>query len=213
MACYNCLCCNCCQGRFIPVPGPAGPKGDTGPQGEKGDTGEQGIQGVQGIQGEQGPIGPQGEPGPAGTNGLSAYGGAYNDTIQEFAFTEPNVYQPVNFDTNMPLYNIEINGTKISILQDGDYEIIYDLLVAVNKTVNVTGVVQLNGVDIPGSTSTQELNVNSKSDGVIIENFIVSLKSGDTIQILISVDDIPSGLEVFIAKDSDCSVTIKKISS
>lgn len=146
---YNCLCCNCCKGRFIPVPGPAGPKGDTGPQGE---------------------------PGPAGTNGLSAYGGAYNDKVQTFSFTEPNVYQPVNFDTNMPLYNIEINGTKISILQDGDYEIIYDLLVEVNKTVNVTGVVQLNGVDIPGSTSIQALNVNSKSDGVIIENFIVSLK-------------------------------------
>ena len=74
-------------GRYVPVPGPAGPKGDPGPQGpagprgeqgergEQGPAGERGIQGetgpqgVQGLQGETGPQGPQGEKGDPGEKG------------------------------------------------------------------------------------------------------------------------------------------------
>lgn len=54
-------------GRYVPIPGPVGPKGDPGPQGPAGPRGEQGERGEQGPAGERGM---QGEPGPQGVQGL-----------------------------------------------------------------------------------------------------------------------------------------------
>ncbi len=65
----------------VPIPGPAGPKGDAGKPGPSGKTGESGApgstgpsgaagsDGATGPQGPAGPVGPQGETGPVGPQG------------------------------------------------------------------------------------------------------------------------------------------------
>ena len=132
--CWNDCCCP--QPCFVCVPGPRGPRGFTG---------------------AQGPQGPQGQPGPAGASsaGLAAYGGMYNSSTQLLAFTAVNAYVRLQLNTLMPMKNVTAGTNQLTIQNEGDYEINYNLLVNTNRAVDVAAVVRNNGTPITQTRAVQ----------------------------------------------------------
>lgn len=70
----------------VPIPGPAGAKGDRGEPGKPGASGSPGQDGEDGASGEPGPVGPtgpQGEAGPMGPTGSQGERGEKGDTGEQ----------------------------------------------------------------------------------------------------------------------------------
>lgn len=162
------------------------------------------VPGQQGIQGEQGI---PGEPG----SGLSSYGGGYNSKNQPLSFTAINTPIKISFDTAYPELNLSKTSNTFLIQESGMYEIIYNLDVLTNKSVNVSTFVDRNGVPITSSLNTQQLGTNQKNDALFSAALITKLSSGDVLDLSVSVDSLPNGLSMSISNYSNCSITIKKI--
>lgn len=176
--CWNDCCCP--QPCFVCVPGPRGPRGFTG---------------------VQGPQGPQGQPGPAGASsaGLAAYGGLYNSSTQLLAFTAVNTYVRLQLNTLMPMKNVAAGTNQLTIQNEGDYEINYNLLVNTNRAVDVAAVVRNNGTPITQTRAVQTLAIDNTTtlayDGRLNCSTIVHLTAGSVLDLAMTVlNTLPPGL-------------------
>lgn len=178
------------------IPGIQGPTGPTGPQGLQGiqgiegpigPTGPQGVQGLQGIQGPIGPTGPAGE----GQEGLFAYGGKYNDTIQLISLVAgiPNV---IELPSTMPMQNVSYTPVNsIAIVEAGDYEINYSANVTSTNSSTITLAVRENGTPIDGAILR---NVFSDGENAIYSgSIILSLAAGDILDMVITPVEAATG--------------------
>ena len=105
----------------------------------------------------------QGQPGPAGASsaGLAAYGGMYNSSTQLLAFTAVNAYVRLQLNTLMPMKNVTAGTNQLTIQNEGDYEINYNLLVNTNRAVDVAAVVRNNGTPITQTRAVQTLAIDN----------------------------------------------------
>lgn len=172
-----------------------------------------GENGEQGPQGEQGPAGPQGPKGDTGASGgIGVYGGAYNSVNQTLTFNAINTPVQVSLNTQFPAsVDVTKSGNTLVVDTAGNYEIIYNLLINANKTTTITTSCRKNGVVISGSQNSQVMNTNSKNDGIFTGIFIVSLNSGDVIDLVVSVNNIPNDFTSSINNNGNCSITIKRL--
>ena len=193
--CWNQCCCPqpCC----VCIPGPRGPRGFTGPQG---------------------PQGPQGQPGPAGTSnaGLAAYGGLYNSSTQLPAFTAVNAYVQLQLTTPMPLKNVTASANQLTIQNEGDYEINYNLLINANRAVDILAVVRNNGTPITQTRAAQTLAIDNTTaltyDGRLNCSTIVHLAAGSVLDLALTVlNTLPAGLNAVVNGNANTTLSVKRI--
>lgn len=122
-------------------------------KGEQGEPGEQGIQGLPGEKGEPGTIGPkgdtgpQGAPGPIGPKGERGPAGETGPAGEKGDPGESGVYVGVNEPSDM--------GIKVWIDPSGNSDSVdYN---------NITNKPQINGVELVGNKTLEELGAVSKS--------------------------------------------------
>lgn len=122
-------------------------------KGEQGEPGEQGIQGLPGEKGEPGAIGPkgdtgpQGAPGPIGPKGERGPAGETGPAGEKGDPGESGVYVGVNEPSDMDIKVwIDPSANSDSI----DYN-------------NITNKPQINGVELVGNKTLEELGAVSKS--------------------------------------------------
>ncbi len=228
--CSPCTSTPCpCQPCFIPGPpgpagatgatgamGPAGPMGNTGATGATGPAGNVGAIGPTGPTGSTGATGPQGEPGPA-SSGLNAYGGLYNGSTQLVFFTAPDAYVQVRLNTAFPEKNVTANtNNTLTVQQDGDYEINYNLLMNTSKPVTIGTGVRRNGTILPQTRGSQTLALDDTTsisyDGRITGSVIVALQAGDVLDLAVStVRTLPDNLDAIINGNANATLTIKRL--
>ena len=128
---------------------------------------------------------PQGPTGPIGpANGLSAYGGKYNNTTQTLNIILGAATQ-IPLANNMPNLNTTYTPTNsITINQAGTYEINYFSNISAALATTVTQAVRLNGTNIPSTIISRALSVGVGS--IYSGSIIVTLAAGDVIDMAIS---------------------------
>ena len=193
--CWNDCCCP--QPCFVCVPGPRGPRG---------------------LTGAQGPQGPQGQPGPAGASsaGLAAYGGMYNSSTQLLAFTAVNAYLRLQLNTLMPMKNVTAGPNQLTIQNEGDYEINYNLLVNTNRAVDVAAVVRNNGTPITQTRAVQTLAIDNTTtlayDGRLNCSTIVHLTAGSVLDLAMAVlNTLPAGLDAAVSGNANATLSVKRL--
>lgn len=220
MQCYNDG-CNC--NNKIGVTGPTGPMGlqgatgSQGVQGIQGITGPMGIQGIQGIQGATGATGVMGPTGPAGEYSV-AYGGLYNSSVQSVVFTAVSTYVQLKLNTVLPSDNVIPNDDNtITILESGDYQVNYNLLVNTNRAVDVGVAVRRNNTVITNTRGTQTTAIDSTTtlsfDARLSASTIVTLQGGDILDLAIQViNTLPTGLDTVINNNANATLSVIKLS-
>lgn len=170
--------------------GPAGPQGVQGLTGTTGPTGPTGPQGIQGIAGEIGPTGPIGPAGESG-NGLAAFGGKYNNTVQTLALATGT---PVTIDlpASMPTNNVQYTPVNsITVNETGNYEINYSANVTSTNSSTIALAVRNNNTEIDSATLT---NIFSDGENAIYSgSVIVSLTAGDVIDMTLTSTEAATG--------------------
>lgn len=130
----------------------------------------------------QGPTGPTGPTGPS--NGLSAYGGKYNNTSQLLNIALGSSTQ-IPLANNLPNLNTTYTPTNaITLSQAGTYEINYFSNVSAAIGTTVTQAVRVNGTNIPSTVISRALSVGVSS--IYSGSTIVTLAAGDVIDMAIS---------------------------
>lgn len=210
--------------------GPAGPTGATGKNGPTGATGAAGEPGPRGATGATGATGPQGPTGAAGTTGatgptgataaagLNAYGGLYHAGTQLVFFTQPNTYVKVRLNRALPLFNVAVDtdsGT-LTVLQEGDYEINYNVLMNASRAIDVAVAVRSGGSVITQTRGSQTLAVDSTTtlsyDGRLSGSTIVHLGAQDVLDLAVQVlNTVPTGLDTAINGYVNATLTVKKL--
>lgn len=93
----------------------------------------------------QGLTGATGEPGPGGT---SVYGGLYNAGTQLLFFTQPDTYVQIRLNTALPTSGVTAGNNTLTVLESGNYEVTYNLLMTSSRAVDVAAAVWANGTPI-----------------------------------------------------------------
>ena len=128
------------------------------------------------------PQGPTGPTGPA--NGLSAYGGKYNDTPQTLNLVIGSASQ-IPLTNSMPNLNTMYTPVNsITVAQAGTYEINYFSNVSAAIGTTVTQAVRVNGTNIPSTEISRVLAVGVGS--TYTGSTIVTLAAGDVIDMAVS---------------------------
>ena len=128
------------------------------------------------------PQGPTGPTGPA--NGLSAYGGKYNDTPQTLNLVIGSASQ-IPLTNSMPNLNTTYTPVNsITVAQAGTYEINYFSNVSAAIGTTVTQAVRVNGTNIPSTEISRVLAVGVGS--TYTGSTIVTLAAGDVIDMAVS---------------------------
>lgn len=192
--------------------GPQGIQGERGFAGEIGATGPQGAQGIQGFQGELGPTGPTG-PGGVIT---PTYGGLRNSSVQLLSFTAADTYVPLTLNTQLATNNVTYGNNTIIIIESGDYEIFYNVLINTSSAVDVGIAVRNTGLPIIETTGSQTLALDSTTtiayDGRLTGSTIVSLNTGDTLDLAVRVlRTLPVGLDTIVNNNVNATLTVKKL--
>lgn len=150
---------------------------------------------------------PQGPTGPTGpSNGLSAYGGKYNNTSQTLNLVIGSATQ-IPLANNMPNLNTTyapVNSIRVS--QAGTYEINYFSNVSATVGTTVTQAVRVNGTNIPSTIISRALSVGVGS--TYTGSTIVTLAANDVIDMAISAI-LAVGLT--LGSGVNATLTIKKI--
>jgi len=131
-----------------------------------------------------GPTGPLGPTGPS--NGISAYGGRYNNTSQTVTIGVGTQTQ-ISLANTMPNRNVAYTtANSINISSADVYEINYysNLSAAVATTITITMSIRVNGNNIPSTIITRALSVGVSS--IYSGSTIVTLAPGDVIDIAVS---------------------------
>lgn len=214
------------QGELGPT-GPTGPQGMQGiqgiqglqgPQGPTGPTGPQGMQGIQGVTGPTGPRGITGPTGPTGPGGVitPTYGGLRNSSVQLLSFTAADTYVPLTLNTQLATNNVTYGNNTIIIIESGDYEIFYNVLINTSSAVDVGIAVRNTGLPIIETTGSQTLALDSTTtiayDGRLTGSTIVSLNTGDTLDLAVRVlRTLPVGLDTIVNNNVNATLTVKKL--
>ncbi len=152
----------------------------------------------------QGPTGPIGPTGPA--NGLSAYGGRYNNTGGNISLGLATPTQ-IPLTNNMPSLNASYNvDNSITIRETGVYEITYFSNLSVTLGTTVTIAVRANGTNIPQTVISRVLTVGTSS--TYSGSALVSLSAGTVIDMAISA---LVSLGVTLGSGTNTSLIVKKL--
>ena len=209
----------CCPGPQGPIEstGPAGATGATGPQGPAGPTGATGADGLPGTTGATGLTGAAGATETAAA-GLAAYGGLYNAGTQLVFFTQPNTYVKVQLNRALVLHNVTADPTSstLTVLQEGDYEINYNVLMNASRAIDVAVAVRNGGSVIAQTRGSQTLAVDSTTtlsyDGRLSGSTIVHLLPQSVLDLSVQIlNTVPSGLDVAINGYVNATLTVKKL--
>lgn len=197
------------------IQGATGPQGETGPTGPAATftvnptiTGEPGTNADVAIDGTDGDYTltftiPQGPTGATG-NGLAAYGGLYATANQPLAFTGTTA-QEIALANTMPTENVNATGNNVVVEQAGNYEITYDVTLSTTTQIDsLTFAVRQNDTDIPGTTETGQLAINTPTN--YSGNVIVALTEGASVDLALT--DAAGTGNVTIA---NASLTVKKL--
>ncbi len=150
------------------------------------------------------PQGPTGPTGPA--NGLSAYGGKYNDTAQTINLGI-GTQTPINLPTAMPSLNTTYTpNNSITVTQAGTYEINYFSNVSAALATTITQAVRANGTNIPSTVISRALSVGTNT--IFSGSTIVTLAANTVIDMAVSAL-ISVGLT--LGSGLNASLTVKKI--
>lgn len=143
-------------------------------RGPRGPRGYNGATGAVGPQGPQGARGPQGLPG-----GLPSYGGAYSTSTTAQPLTTTAVIVPLG--TSMPLKNVSLANSGLTVTNGGDYEINFWFAGSVDAAGTVTATVAQNGNVIAASIVSKSF----ADDGVgtLGNTFLAPLAAGDIITV------------------------------
>lgn len=175
-----------------------------------------GVPGPQGVPGVAGATGATGATGASAQAGLNAFGGLYNTSVQIPNITQADTYIPLEFNTAMPLYNVQTNSNSITVLENGFYEINYNILVNASDSIDLAITVRNNGAPILETRGTQTLDVVSTTsltyDGRMTCSTIVALQAGNVLDLALSVlRTIPTGLDLIINNYANSAFSIKKL--
>ncbi len=191
-------CCDSCTGC------PAGPQGPQGSVGIAGPTGNAGPQGAVGPQGSPGPQGPTGPVGPCCVTAVgSQFANLYSNMNQAIAastgsdlpggavhFEAASAGTTALIDTSMANTT---GGVKINA--GGIYRVFYTVEAAATTPMSGEALsfsLFLNGVLVPGSTSSTLLTTISGANSMSGEVFI-TINAGQTLQ-LASSSTVPMTL-------------------
>lgn len=215
------------------IPGPQGVEGPMGPQGIEGPTGPEGISPSievgQTITGEPGTnasvVDLTGSPNhvleftiPRGDPGITnpTYGGLYNNGTQFLEFTSPDTYIPIALYLSMPSSNVDASNSVIHILENGIYEINYNLLISSSAQVDIAVCILNNGIEIVPTRISQTMTLDSAStlsnDARVNVSTIVYLDTASNLTLDIKVLRIlPNNLSMIINGNGNCTFSVKKL--
>lgn len=152
---------------------------------------------------------------PSASMGLSAYGGLYHSTGQLVSFSADNIPVQLRLDTPMPLKNVIASNNTLTIQQDGDYEIRFQILLNTSSSVTVTAAVRQNLVPIPAASGTQILSTNDSGtsfNGHLIGSSIVRLNAQDVLDLALTASSpLPPGFTATANRGVNSSLLIKKL--
>lgn len=164
-----------------------------------------------------GPTGPMGPTGPSG-GGSAVYGGMYNRTVQFLPFTAADTPVPIQFNTELPHADVGTSGNTIIVEQTGDYLLFYNVLISASQPGDVSVGVRRNGTLIEQTRGSQTLSLDDTTtlthDGRLTGSTIVSLTSGDVLDVVISVlRTLPTGFDAVVNNYANATFYIQKVSS
>lgn len=135
--------------------------------------------------GTTGSTGQTGATGPTGIATLGAYGAFYNTGLSLGVSGAGAVAVP--FPNNGPISNLTYLTDTITFALDGIYSVNYVVDATTSTNVASAFSVQLNGIDIPGTTfNLPSLAVNDQSAN---GQMLFTANSGDNVQLVYSADD------------------------
>ncbi len=136
---------------------------------------------------------------------------------RSFFFTAADQYIPISLSTAMPAKNVAYpTANSLTVLEDGDYEINYNILLNTSRAVDVAIGVRRNGAMIQQTRGSQTLAVDDTTtlsyDGRLSCSTIVALSANDTLDLAIAVlRTLPSGLDTVINGNANATLTVKKL--
>lgn len=150
---------------------------------------------------------PQGATGPTGpANGLSAYGGKYNNTSQTLNISIGTPTQ-IPLANNLSSSNVTYTpANSITVTQAGTYEINYFSNVSAAVATTLTMAVRNNGTNIPSTVISRALSVGVGS--VYSGSTIVTLTAGSVIDMAISA---LLAVGVTLGSGVNATLTVKKL--
>lgn len=134
-------------------------------------------------------------------------------------FTQPNTYVKVRLNRALPLLNVAVDtdtGT-LTVLQEGDYEINYNVLMNASRAIDVAVAVRSGGSSVITQTrGSQTLAVDSTTtlsyDGRLSGSTIVHLGAQDVLDLAVQVlNTVPTGLDTAINGYVNATLTVKKL--
>lgn len=150
------------------------------------------------------PQGPTGPTGPA--NGLSAYGGKYNDTPQTLNLVIGSASQ-IPLTNSMPNLNTTYTPVNsITVAQAGTYEINYFSNVSVALGTTLTQAIRVNGTNIPSTVISRTLSVGAST--IYSGSTIVTLTAGSVIDMVLSA---LVAVGVTLGSGVNATLSLKKI--
>lgn len=148
---------------------------------------------------------PQGPTGPA--NGLSAYGGKYNNTSSTINIglgTQSQIPLP----SSMPSLNTTYaQANSITVTQTGIYEINFYMMASATLATTLTFAVRANGTNISATVLSRNLSVGANS--LYNGSVIVTLNAGSIIDMAVSA---LVAVGVSLGSGTNASLSVKKIS-
>jgi len=171
-----------------------GPMGPQGPQGSPGQMGAQGDPGAPGAVGPVGPMGPQGPQGPSGAGALS-YFNVYSASVQSLSPFGTGVGSVIKFDSINSVfgpsdYNLSAMTSlgQMVFLKHGVYELTWSAQGNLTPPIPIPlpslgyGLF-LNGVLIPGSSSSAFTNANDNLPADAGNSVIIEIPAGGIIDL------------------------------
>lgn len=150
------------------------------------------------------PQGPTGPTGPA--NGLSAYGGKYNNTSSTINLGL-GVQTQIPLPSSMPSFNTTYTqANSITVAQSGVYEINFYMIASAALATTLTFAVRANGTNLPTTVLSRALSVGINS--VYSGSVLVSLTAGSTIDMAISA---LVAVGITLGSGTNATLTVKKI--
>ncbi len=171
-----------------------------------------------GPTGPTGLIGPTGPTGPSGSVLTSAYGGLYHPRVQFIVFPAVNSEVVISLSNALPSQNVMPNtNNTLTINESGDYEITYNILLSTSQPCNVAVAVRQNGTVLLPTRGSQTLALDSTTtisyDGRLSATSIVTLNSGDVLDLVISIlNTLPNDLDAIINNNANATLTVRKLS-
>ena len=109
------------------------------------------------------------------------------------------------------------NGDNtLTILENGDYEVSYNILLNTSRAATAAVGVRRNGTMIAQTRGSQTMAVDDTTtlsyDGRLSASSIVSLSAGDVLDLAISiVRMLPDNLDAVINGAANCTLTVVKL--